>query len=109
MWFPPTGRQSGPAGQAGHHTPRKRLNWPQINALRSLAMRSGGKTAVALDERQRAHIAPLWRRGIVEVWYRQVPAEMGEPILRGPFFSLSIPGFQLASAFLTPRRKREPR
>jgi hypothetical protein len=76
-------------------TIRERLTNSQIILLRSLAKRGGGRS-VTIQQWQRAPALPLWRRGIVEIWYRQSPGES----LQGPYYALSVAGFQLASSFL---------
>lgn len=72
-----------------------RLSRSQIVLLRSLFRRSGGRP-ISIERWQRGPSVPLWRRGIVEIWYRQVPDEGSQ----GPYFSLTISGARLASAFL---------
>jgi hypothetical protein len=81
----------------------ERLSNSHIVILRSVLQRSGGRP-VALDAGwQREFMSPLSRRGLIEIWYRQV---MGDDLaLRGPFLTLSIAGEQLAAAlFRAPRR-----
>ena len=84
--------------------PLKRLTNSQIVILRSLFRRSGGRP-VSLDATwQREFTSGLSRRGLIEIWYRQV---MGDDFaLRGPFLTLSIAGERLASAIFNraPRR-----
>lgn len=78
----------------------ERLTNSQIVILRSLARR-GGNRAVTLDHSwQRKPALPLWRRGLIEIWYRQTPSE--QPSLQGPYFSLTTSGAQLASHFFSP-------
>jgi hypothetical protein len=84
----------------------RRLHGGEINILRSLVRRSasfGG--AATLSRWQRRLVVELWRRDLVHVWYRQVP-EAG-PSLQGPYFTLSIAGFRLASLFAAPRQRRQ--
>lgn len=77
----------------------ERLTSSQIVIMRSLAMRGGSLRAISLDHRwQRGPAIPLWRRGLIEIWYRQAPSE--QPALQGPYFGLTITGTQLASHFL---------
>jgi|SRR5947209_14773163 len=80
---------------------RRRLNRCEIALLRDLALRAGASGRVTLAARQRGDIKELRRRGVVEVWYRQAREA---PSLEGPFYGLSIPGYQLACSFLSPRR-----
>ena len=76
----------------------ERLSRSQIIILRSLMQRGGNTRAISIDRWQREPAVPLWRRGIVEIWYRQAPD--ASPSLQGPFFALTIAGAQLASCFL---------
>lgn len=74
----------------------RRLNGRQIGVLRSLIRRAGATARVSLYRGQRPAAVSLWRRGLVEVWYRQVPGDA----MQGPYFALTIAGWQLASAFV---------
>ncbi len=74
----------------------ERLDRHQIEILRSLMKRGGATRAISLDCK-REPIVPLWRRGIVEIWYRQAPDS--RPSLQGPYYGLTISGAQLASSF----------
>ena len=60
----------------------ERLSQRQIETLRHLAICCGNGNLVMLTRDQREAMAPLWRRGIVEVWNRMVPDEGS----RGPFY-----------------------
>jgi hypothetical protein len=71
------------------------LSRSEINVLKRLAIHCGAGGNVMLGERFRASALPLWRRGLVQVWYRQSP-ECG---LQGPYFGLSMAGSRLAAAF----------
>lgn len=83
-------------------TDRLRITGPQFAIIRSLLMRGGARRAVALSSHHRQPALPLWRRGIIEIWYRQSP-DM-QPALQGPYFSLSNSGLHLASLlFPAPR------
>jgi hypothetical protein len=75
---------------------RRRLNRYEIALLRA-----GASGRVTLAARQRGDVKELRRRGVVEVWYRQA---CDAPSLEGPFFALSIPGYQLACAFIRENR-----
>jgi hypothetical protein len=79
-------------------TIRERLTNSQIILLRSLARRGAFGRAVTIDKWQRIPAIPLWRRGLIEIWYRQFPNE--QPSLQGPYYGLTAGGFQLASYFL---------
>lgn len=79
----------------------RRLNRTEIDLMLSLAVRGGMTRPVSLTRRERAFVVPLWRRRIVEVWYRQ-SAEDG-PSFQGPFGALTQSGARLALAI---REKR---
>jgi len=79
-----------------------RLNSSQINLLRNLAIRCGLGGAVTVSRPYRSIALSLWRRGLVEIWYRQAV----EDTLQGPYFGLSIVGRRLALLFTTPRASR---
>lgn len=79
-----------------------RLTGPQIGVLRLLLQRTSGLgRGVTLGVRQRAAVVALWRRGLVECWYRQAPEV--SPSLQGPYFTLSLAGFNLACCFVRRR------
>lgn len=77
-------------------TLRERLSNLQIIILRSLLKRGADVRPVSLQTWMRRATVHLWRRGLIEVWYRQVP-DHGS---RGPFYSLTIVGARLAEQFL---------
>lgn len=86
--------------------PQRRLNGREIGLLRFLAMhalRSPGIPVVALKKSDRIAVTPLWRRRLVDCWYRQVPGEA--PALQGPYSTLSHAGLRLAEAFARPREE----
>lgn len=77
-----------------------RLSRPQINIMRSLAQRGADTRAITLSAKLRSLVIPLWRRSIVEIWYRQSPGEG----LQGPYYALTLSGARLAQAlFPAPR------
>jgi hypothetical protein len=75
----------------------ERLNHGQIAILRNLLRRGGAVRAVSLDARARRPILPLWRRGIIEIWYRRAPDSY-----QCPFYGLTVSGALLASCFVSP-------
>jgi hypothetical protein len=77
------------------------LTRSQIIILRSLMKRGADNRAISIEKWQREPAIPLWRRGIVEIWYRQSPD--ANPSLQGPFYGLTIAGAQLALNFLNSR------
>jgi hypothetical protein len=67
--------------------------------MRSLAKRGANLRAVTLDHPwQKKPALPLWRRGLIEIWYRQSPDS--QPSLQGPYYGLSIVGASLAAHFV---------
>lgn len=75
-----------------------RLTNPQIGLLRYLIKRGAQIRAVTVAHWQRVIALPLWHRGIVEIWWRQIPGTSPQ----GPYFGLTISGVQLASHFIHP-------
>lgn len=70
-------------------------NW-QITTLKHLAICCANGGQVTLTQDQREAMTPLWRRQIVEVWYRQIPGERP----RGPFYRPTDLGWALIRAIL---------
>jgi hypothetical protein len=81
-------------------TSRERFTDNQIVLLRSLIQRGAAYRAVAIRSWQRITALPLWRRGLVEVWYRQ--SVDANPSLQGPYYALTIVGARIADSFLHP-------
>jgi len=64
--------------------------------------RGAHAAAVSLARWQRKFVVTLWRRDLVEIWYRQSPAT--DPALQGPYYRLTINGARLAELlFPAPR------
>lgn len=78
---------------------RQRLNNLQIVILRSLLKRGGDRQPISLLPFMRRSTIDLWRRGLIEIWYRH-PLDHGSQ--RGPFYRLTIVGAHLAQQFLYP-------
>jgi hypothetical protein len=76
----------------------ERLSNRQIATLKHLAICCAAGGQVTLTRDQREAMAPLWRRGIVEIWYRQTVD--GNPSLQGPFYRLTESGSRLTDAIL---------
>lgn len=75
----------------------ERLSSRQITTLKHLAItcEKGGLTILTRDEREA--MQPLWRRGVVEMWFRCTPDEG----TRGyPFFRPSNSGWALIRSIL---------
>jgi hypothetical protein len=70
-----------------------------------LAERSGLTGRTTLTARLRERAVPLWRRELVEIWWKQVPGKSQ----RGPYFSLSVDGHRLAGAILAGRDEHRRR
>jgi len=82
----------------------QRLSNRQIATLKHLAVCCSNGGQVTLTHDQREAMAPLWRRGLVEIWFRCVP---DEGMTRSPFFRPSESGWRLISSILGARNDRE--
>lgn len=79
-----------------------RLTPRQIAVLRMLLKFGASAVPVSLHAKLRRIVITLWRRELVQIWYRQsIHAS-----LQGPFVSLTIAGARLASAFVLPQEGR---
>jgi len=74
---------------------KERLTNSQIVILRSVFKRSGGRPVILERSWQRDFMSSLLRRGLIEIWYKQLMGD--DSALRGPFLTLSIAGDRLAS------------
>lgn len=83
---------------------KKRLSSRQIATLKHIAItcENGGMTTLTRDEREA--IGPLWRRGVVEMWFRCVPDEGTKG---SAFFKPSQSGWALVRAIFFPRSSGE--
>ena len=72
----------------------ERLSNRQIATLKHLAICCATGGQVTLTRDQREAMAPLWRRELVEIWYRVVPDEGN----RGPFYRPTARGWLLIEA-----------
>lgn len=79
----------------------ERLSQRQIVTLRHLAICTSTGALVTLTRDQREAMVPLWRRGLVEIWWRIVPDEGN----RGPFYRITERGRFLLDAILSAPRK----
>lgn len=77
-------------------TKADRLTSREIVILRSLVSRGAQFKAVSLLKWQRKFVVPLWRRGLIEIWYRQ---SLDAGPMHGPFYALTIFGAALAVSF----------
>lgn len=83
-------------------TKHSKLPAREIWMLLYLAQRGGLTGRITLSARLRERAVPLWRRELVEIWWKQVAGESQ----RGPYFSLSVDGHRLAYAILAARDER---
>jgi len=74
---------------------RERLNNRHIVVLRTLVKRDLTARGITLPAWLRKPSIHLWRRSLVEIWYRQSPTGS----LEGPFFRLAAFGADLALKF----------
>lgn len=81
-------------------TQRARLTYRQIAAVLSLHKRGGSARPITLEIKLRDVVPPLWRRDIIEVWYRCAP-EIGS---QGPYFGFTTSGAMLAQSIYDRRR-----
>lgn len=79
-------------------TARERFTNSQIVLLRSLMKRGASIRAVTVVQWQRVIALPLWRRGLIDMWWRSVPDDS----MQGPYFGLTIVGARLAAEFVNP-------
>ncbi len=77
----------------------KRLSRLEIITMRDLAKSGGQVTPVTIPKWQREAAIKMWRRGLLEVWFRKSRDGCSG---FGPFFSLTIVGARLALEFLNP-------
>ena len=75
---------------------RERFTDHQIGLLRYLAKRGAQLRAVTLARWQRVIALPLWRRELIEIWWRQMPGHSQQ----GPYFGLTIVGARVAQTFI---------
>ena len=83
---------------------RERLTSQQATLLKDLTLRAGLTGRVTIKRWQRPLVLPLWRRELVEIWFRQTPDN--EPFRRGPFYALTTTGYAIGSAIWAASRKQ---
>jgi hypothetical protein len=81
----------------------ERLSNRQIATLKQLAVCCYEGGQISLTRVQREAMQPLWRRGLVEIWFRCVP---DEGMQRSPFFRPSASGWILINAILAAARPK---
>ncbi len=75
----------------------ERLSNRQIATLKHLAICCSAGGQVTLTRDQREAMLPLWRRGLVEIWFRCLPDEGNT---RSPFFRPTAHGWALIHSIL---------
>jgi hypothetical protein len=75
----------------------RRLNNKQIVIMRRLIQHGATMRGIVLPQWMRRSTIHLWRKGFVEIWYRQMPREI--PGISGPFYRLTDIGARLAVKF----------
>jgi hypothetical protein len=86
---------------------RDRLTSPQASLLKDLTLRAGLTGRVTLKKWQRELVLPLWRRELVEIWFRHTPDH--EPFRRGPFYALTTSGYAIGAAIWSQSRQSNRR
>lgn len=81
----------------------ERLSNRQITTLKQLAICCSNGGQVTLTRDQREAMQPLWRRGLIEIWFRCVPDEGSQ---RSPFFRPSSNGWNLIRSILAARERK---
>jgi hypothetical protein len=82
---------------------RQKLLPHQIWLLLFIERHCGLTGRMTLKHKHRERVVSLWRRDLVEIWWRHV-ADDTRP--RGPYFSLTIEGHHLACSILAAREER---
>jgi hypothetical protein len=82
---------------------QERLSNRQIATLKQLAVCCSNGAQVTLTLPQREAMQPLWRRGLIEMWFRCVPDEGTK---RTPFFRPTEHGWHLIRAIMAARDER---
>ena len=80
-----------------------RLSNRDIALLLYIMQRAGLCGRLHLPPKRRERVVPLWRRHLIEVWYRCAP---DEGCMHGPYINLTVEGHRLAAAFIAAREER---
>lgn len=75
---------------------KQRLSNRQIATLKHLAVCCQSGVQVTLTRDQREAMVPLWRRELIELWYRHFPGERA----RGPFFRPTESGWHMIRSII---------
>ena len=81
----------------------ERLSNRQIATLKHLAICCAAGGQVTLTRDQREAMQPLWRRGLVEMWFRVIPDEGSQ---RSPFFRPTAHGWALINSILAATERK---
>lgn len=87
---------------------RTRLSAQEITVLLYMLERCALTGRITIPPKRRAGVNTLWRRYLVDIWYRCVP---DEGVAHGPYFNLTADGYQIACAIRAGRdryRKTHP-
>lgn len=76
--------------------PHRRLSTGEVALLKHVVRRGGWHRPVLVERTKRRPAPSLWRRNLLEVWYRQ---SITTRDLQGPFYALTINGCRVASTF----------
>lgn len=87
-------------------TARSKLSAREIWLLLFIYERCGLCGRTTLKPHLRPWVVGLWRRHLVEIWFRCVP---DEGISHGPFFNLTVDGHHLASTTALARETAQGR
>lgn len=85
---------------------RSKLTNLEIWLLLYIHERCGLTGRMMLKSKHREPVVPLWRRDLIEIWWRNAA---GESRPRGPYFSLTADGYHLACSILAARDERRRR
>jgi hypothetical protein len=80
----------------------ERLSNRQIATLKHLAICCANGGQVTLTRDQREAMTPLWRRGLIEMWFRCLPDEGSSG---SPFFRPSTHGWYLINSIFATTTK----
>lgn len=81
-----------------------RLSRSEINLLKHLVRFSPLGTPVTIPDKHRGALVPLWRKALIEIWYRQERDNIGGR--RTQFVSITIDGISRIDAILNSSSRR---
>lgn len=76
-----------------------RLSFREVALLKTVVRRGGMHRPVMITRSERRPAPILWRRNLLEVWYRQSVLTQD---LQGPFYALTLSGCRVVSTFDLP-------